>query len=130
MAVYLDTSAASKLVVREVETSALRRWLRNSSGDVVASDIMRTELVRATRRVVPAAVVQARAVLDAVTLVAVSSSILDRAALLEPMTLRSLDAIHLATVLDLGDDVDAIVTYDHRLAEAALSLGVEVVAPR
>lgn len=130
MAVYLDTSAASKLVVGEVETSALRRWLRNSSGDVVASDIMRTELVRATRRVVPAAVVQARAVLDAVTLLAVSSSILDRAALLEPMTLRSLDAIHLATVLDLGDDVDAIVTYDHRLAEAALSLGVEVVAPR
>ena len=129
MAVYLDTSAASKLVVREAETTALRRWLRQRNDEVVASDIMRTELVRATRRVAPGAVAQARAVLDAVTLIGVSTTILERAALLEPTTMRSLDSVHLATALDLGDELDVMVTYDHRLAEAAQASGLVVVAP-
>lgn len=129
MVVYLDTSAAAKLVVREAETTALRRWLRSRTDAVVASDIMRTELLRATRRVAPHAVTQARAVLDSVALIGVSSSILDRAALLEPATIRSLDAVHLATALDLGDDLDVVVAYDHRLAEAARALGLTVAAP-
>ena len=129
MAAYLDTSAASKLVIREAETTALRRWLRQRSDEVVASDIMRTELVRATRRVAPGAVAQARAVLDAVTLIGVSTTILERAALLEPTTMRSLDSVHLATALDLGDELDVMVTYDHRLAEAAQASGLVVVAP-
>jgi predicted nucleic acid-binding protein len=129
MAVYLDTSAASKLVVRETETPALRRWIRNRTDEVVSSDIMRTELTRATRRVAPGALAQARAVLESVTLIDVSSSILERAALLEPLAMRSLDAIHLATAVDLGDDIDVIVTYDHRLSEAARTLGFVVAAP-
>jgi predicted nucleic acid-binding protein len=49
---------------------------------------------------------------------------------LEPSGLRSLDAIHLAAALDLGDDLEGLVTYDDRLAEAAVSNGVAVVAPR
>ena len=67
---------------------------------------MRTELIRATRRAAPSAVTQARAVLESVTLLHVTTSILERAALLEPPTLRSLDAIHIATALELGDDLD------------------------
>jgi len=43
--------------------------------------------------------------------------------------LRNLDAIHLAVALDLGDDLDGIVTYDDRLAAAAEGLGVAVIAP-
>ena len=100
MAVYLDTSAASKLVVREPETTAPRRWLRGRTDDIVASDLMRTELNCATRRAAPTAVAQARAVLDSVTLLHVTGSILERAALLQPPTLRSLDSIHLAAALD------------------------------
>lgn len=41
----------------------------------------------------------------------------------------TLDAVHLAASLQLGDDLDSIVTYDDRLAEAALSHGIPVTAP-
>jgi len=51
-----------------------------------------------------------------------------RAALL-PADLRSLDAIHLATVLQLGDDVGQLVTYDDRMAEAARQLGIKTARP-
>jgi predicted nucleic acid-binding protein len=43
--------------------------------------------------------------------------------------LRSLDAIHLATVLQLGDDVGQLVTYDDRMAEAARQLGIKTARP-
>jgi predicted nucleic acid-binding protein len=56
-------------------------------------------------------------------------SILHRAGQLDPPPLRTLDAIHLAAALDLGDDLEAMVTYDERLAEAAVANGIRVVAP-
>ena len=39
------------------------------------------------------------------------------------------DAIHVATALTLGEDVASLVTYDGRLAEAAATAGIQVVAP-
>jgi predicted nucleic acid-binding protein len=62
-------------------------------------------------------------------LVRVTSEICDSAALLEPATLRSVDAIHLATALALGDELDGVVAYDGRLREAAASVGIEAIAP-
>lgn len=44
--------------------------------------------------------------------------------------LRTLDAIHLAAALSLGDDLDVLVTYDRRMAEAAVELGIPVEAPQ
>jgi predicted nucleic acid-binding protein len=73
--------------------------------------------------------VRARHVLDAIALLTLPSSTFDRAADLDPDLLRSLDALHLAAALDLGDDLEGIVTYDDRLARAALLHGIEVVAP-
>ncbi len=46
-----------------------------------------------------------------------------------PLLLRSLDAIHLAAALELGDELDGIVTYDERLSDAAALLGVAVISP-
>jgi uncharacterized protein len=43
--------------------------------------------------------------------------------------MRSLDALHLAIALELGDDLDGLVTYDDRLAEAARLQGIRVEAP-
>jgi predicted nucleic acid-binding protein len=86
--------------------------------------------MRVVRRAVPDRVLQAREVLDAVTLVQVTSAVFESAGRLDPVELRSLDAIHLAAALDLGDDLDGLVTYDDRLADAAVSNGVAVVAPR
>ena len=37
---------------------------------------------------------------------------------------------HLAAAIDLEDDLDGLITYDDRLADAAVSNGVAVVAPR
>lgn len=129
MAFYLDTSAAVKLVVTEVGSLALRTWLRKATVPIVSSDLLRTELLRATRRGAPDQMQQARAVLDSVVLVTLSTALFERAGDLEPERLRSLDALHLAAALDLGDDLDGIITYDDRLSSAATALGISVIAP-
>ena len=126
---YLDTSAAVKLVVAERGSTALRRWLAGRDGQVFSSDLLRTELLRATRRMAPDQMVQARGVLDSVALLTLSTAICERAAILEPDVLRSLDALHLAAALEVGDDLEALVTYDERLTDSARTLGISVVAP-
>lgn len=129
MAYYLDTSALVKLVVSEAESDALLAWLTKTEGDWVSSDLARTELLRAVRRVVPDRVVRAREVLDSITLVRITTQIFEEASRLGPAALRTLDGIHLAAALDLGDDLDAIVTYDDGLNEAAAANGVVTTAP-
>jgi uncharacterized protein len=110
--------------------SALRVWLKEADRELVACDLARTELMRAARRVVPERALQARAVLDSIILVQVTSAVFENAGRLDPSGLRSFDAIHLAAALDLGDDLEGLVTYDDRLADAAVSNGVTVVTPR
>lgn len=129
MAFYLDTSAAVKLVVVEAETGALRAWFKKVSADIVSSDLLRTELLRATRRGAPDAMEQARAVLDSVTLLTVTTPILERAGELDPNLVRSLDAIHLASALQLGDDLEGIIGYDTRLTDAARLHGIKTISP-
>ncbi len=130
MIFYVDTSALVKLVVAEAETAALRSWIAAESPELVSSDLARTELLRAVRRVAGDRVVQARAVLDSVTLVAVRTATFESAGQLDPTTLRTLDALHIASALELGDDLAGLVTYDDRLGDAAESHGIAVVAPR
>ena len=129
MAFYVDTSALVKLVIAESETAAFRAWLAGADRDPVVCDLVRTELMRAVRRVVPEKALLAREVLDSVTLIEVTTAVFAEAGRLDPPTLRSLDAIHLAAALDLGDDLEGLVTYDERLADAAMANGVAVVTP-
>lgn len=129
MAYYLDTSAAVKLVVEEVGSKALRTWLMTAKEPIVSSDLLRTELPRATRRSAPDHVQQARMVLDSIVLITISTTLFEHAGTIEPDLLRGLDALHLAAALDLGDDLDGIITYDDRLSSAAMALGIPVVAP-
>jgi len=130
MAHYIDTSALVKLVVAEPETAALRGWIAEAQPVLVASDLVRTELMRAVRRAAPDRAVSARAVLDSLILLKAASATFDAAGRLDPDDLRSLDALHLASALDLGDDLDELITYDDRLAAAAQANGIAVVAPR
>jgi uncharacterized protein len=126
---YLDTSAVVKLLVREGETAALRRWLRRRPRRV-ASALLSVELLRAARRAgEPRLVVEARRLLSGITLVDVDGAVLDRAGELEPGQLRTLDAIHLATALSVGAELDAVVTYDRRMADAAALVGLAIAAP-
>ena len=129
MAYYLDTSAAVKLVVAEAGSAALRSWLNDRHDEIFSSDLLRTELLRATRRGAPEEMQRARAVLDSIVLLSLPASTFERAADLDPETLRSLDAFHLAAALELGDELDGILTYDDRLAAPARARGIRVVAP-
>lgn len=129
MAYYLDTSALAKLVVAEPETTALRAWLAEKDRALVSCDLTRTELTRAVRRVAPDRLLQAHALLDGLTLLTLPTSVFSTAGRLEPDELRSLDGLHLAAALELGDDLEAIVAYDERLQHAARLNGIEVLAP-
>ncbi len=129
-AAYLDTSALVKLVVTESETAALRRWLNDRPDRRVAtSALARTELVRAVARADGSLVAHARRLLSAISEVAVDRVTLDHAALISLSSVRSLDAIHLASALSLGADVDVVVTYDERMREAADLVGLATAAP-
>jgi predicted nucleic acid-binding protein len=134
---YLDTSAAAKLVIDEEQSTALREWVTQHADELVASDLLRTELLRATRRVamdedVPvgeALVLQAQAVVDAIDLLPIPRHVFRDAGLLDPPHMRSLDALHLAVALGLGDDLDGMVTYDTRMSDAARRHAIEVISP-
>jgi len=128
VAVYLDSSAIVKLVVRERESSALRRFLRTRP-ERVSCALARTEVLRAVRHLGPPAVSRARRVLRRVDLIRLDDSLLDAAGMLDPRILRSLDAVHLAAALLIVPELDAIVTYDRRQAEAASLLGLPVEGP-
>jgi predicted nucleic acid-binding protein len=125
---YLDSSAIVKLVVPEAESAALRRSLR-SWPERVSSVVARIEVERVARRIGGGAVRRARSVLTRLALVELDPEVVDRAAKAEPAELRTLDSIHLATALSLGNDLGALCAYDFRLAEAAASGGIEVIAP-
>ncbi len=125
---YVDSSALVKLVVPEPETKALRDLLR-SWPERVSSVVARIEVERVARRIGGGAIRRARAVLSRIALVDLDDEVVESAAALEPPTLRTLDAIHLGTALSLGRDLGAVCVYDARLAGAAASRAVNVLAP-
>lgn len=124
---YLDASAIVKLVRSEPETPALVETIR-ADPEVVSSALSWTEVVRAARRA-RVRMARATAVLDGIAAVPIDDGILRDAAELAPASLRTLDAIHLASARSLGEDIDAVVTYDERMIEAAASLALTVRFP-
>ena len=64
-----------------------------------------------------------------VHLIRLDDAVLDSAAVLDPRVLRSLDAVHLAAAERIGTELEGVVTYDQRMAEAATLLGLVVFAP-
>lgn len=125
---YLDSSALIKLVVAEPQTQALRRYLAQRKGRI-ASCPARTEVQRAATRVSPAHLGLARRLLADLEVIELDRVLLDRSGDLSPAELRSLDAIHLAAAMSLGDELADFVTYDLRQAEAAREWGLAVSAP-
>jgi predicted nucleic acid-binding protein len=127
-ATYLDSSAIVKLVIREPESAALRRYLRRRR-PLVSSALARTEVPRAVLALGQAAGRRADDVLARVELMRVNDQVLTAAGALLPVDVRSLDAIHLASAQQLGSDLGRIVTYDDRMSAAGRSLGFTVAAP-
>ena len=131
---YIDSSALVKLVREEPESANLRAFL--AIEDLVSSELVLTEVPRAVRRaaaVEPALpleqlIERAGELLDAVALYPLDRTLLAAAGALAEPALRALDAIHVATALDLGQ-IDAFVSYDDRQAAAARLGGLRTAAP-
>ncbi len=128
--IYLDTSASMKLVRHEDETAALREWLDlHPEQPVVTSELGRVEVLRAARRIGGQALVQARAVVGDLDLVPLDRPVQDLACDISGGLLPTLDALHLASALVLGEGLTAFIAYDRRLADAAQTVGLVVLAP-
>lgn len=124
---YVDASALVKLVIAEPESVGMERWYIECER-VVTSRIAIVETRRAVlRRAHDAAHLEH--VLDRIEVIALNPRIADHAATIQPATVRTLDAIHLATALAAMPELDAFVTYDDRLADAARELDLPVVSP-
>lgn len=124
---YVDASALVKLVVAEAESASMFRWYVDSER-VVTSRVGVVETLRATSRrwFDPG---HRQRVVEDIEVVEFDAAIADLAGTVGRPALRTLDAIHLASALALLPELDAFVTYDDRLAEAARALGLPVVRP-
>ena len=131
---YADASALVKLVREEAESSALRAYLEGA--DLISSELVLTEIPRAVRRAVaqdpalPLDLLLERAgeLVDALALRSLDRALLAGAGALVEPALRALDAIHVASAVDL-DPIEAFVTYDERQAAAARLAGLRTMAP-
>jgi predicted nucleic acid-binding protein len=136
--IYLDTSAILKLLRREQESDALADYLAaHPEQDLITSTLATVETARAltalgdvdtaTRAVRRSDRIE---IGDGVILaLAISAGVLDLARTLPPAVLRSLDAIHLATVKLAGPGIDHLVTYDKRMIAAAEAAGLRTTSP-
>jgi uncharacterized protein len=126
--IYADSSALVKLIVDEPETEAVRAYL-GAATSLITSRVATVEVTRAASLANPAD--DARRAVDRLlrgcVLVSVSSPLLRSARLLASASLRTLDAIHLASAMRI--EADEVVAYDGRLLDAAREQGMRVVSP-
>lgn len=92
------------------------------------SRLAAVEVPRAARRAGGAAA-DVEGLLRRCLLVPFDRGVEESARFLAPAELRSLDAIHLASMLRMGDALAAALVYDRRLAAAARAEGIRVEAP-
>jgi uncharacterized protein len=131
---YADASALVKLVREEAESGALRAYLADA--DLVSSELVLTEIPRAVRRAVaqdpalPLDLLLERAgrLIDVLALRPLDRDLLAGAGALAEPALRALDAIHVASAVDL-DPIEAFVSYDERQGAAARLAGLRTMAP-
>jgi predicted nucleic acid-binding protein len=131
MIIYVDASAAGKLILDETESAALARYLDEMSASsetvIASSSLLETDLRRLADRVGASQLVVTE-VLKRFTLVDIERGSFREAGLILPgSALRSLDALHIAVAVSIA--TDAFVTYDLRQAGAAESVGLTVVSP-
>jgi len=124
-AFYFDSSALVKLAVEEAESRALHRFVTERGERLLSSVLGVAEVGRAARRVGRSAA----DVVQRLTLLEVTRTIVERSVTIEPPSLRTLDALHLATALSVGGHLDAFVAYDEPLLKAADAAGLDVVSP-
>ncbi|MFT4202060.1 type II toxin-antitoxin system VapC family toxin [Gordonia sp. (in: high G+C Gram-positive bacteria)] len=125
---YLDSSVALYILLAQSEHAA--RWFdeRAEAGDdLVSSQLLVLEIVRALRRE-SLDVALGHEFVDELTLLGVDNALIGEAAAIRPHV-RSLDALHLASVQRLGAGSATVVTHDATMARVADGLGFDVYDP-
>jgi predicted nucleic acid-binding protein len=126
---YADSSALVKLVIAEPESQNLAAYLGEPLPRLLTSRIAVVEVTRAVRLADGSEEMadEVGRLLEACDLVEVSAALLRTAAGLGSERVRSLDAVHLASVMRVAPD--EVIVYDLRLAEATAAAGFAVVSP-
>jgi uncharacterized protein len=128
---YADTSAVIKLLAEETHSRAFAAFYdEHADAEWVSSALLRIEVTRVVARAMPALLPDARDLLLAFSSIAIDDDIVEGAMNEPDRALRSLDAIHLATARILDPDLDALVSYDDRLIQAATDAGLTTASPR
>ncbi len=135
MIVYVDSRALIKRVVAEPESETLDLALAGHVADqdvLVSSSLAWVEVERALRAIVDSdprvdVGASARVAMSGIAERVIGADVVSLARRIEPPVLRTLDAIHVATAVLL--DADLVMTYDDRLAAAAIRNSLDVAAP-
>lgn len=124
--VYLDSSVALRTILDVPEREHLQRWMHNSGFTLLSSRLLQTEVARVLRR-------DDRPLSD-------GAPLLDRVGMLEitrethtvaeaiERHIKTLDALHLATALLVGEPV-TVATHDSNMKSVAEHLGFRVADP-
>jgi len=129
MTYVVDSSALVKLIVSEEHSKTLGSWVANCNQDLFISELARTEVSRAISRVDSNLNKQFNIIINRFGVIRISTQVLTIAETLSPTSLRTLDAIHLASCIILGDTLTGFVTYDNAQASAALINRINVFTP-
>lgn len=127
MSWYADSSAILKLLIVEKESAALTNFIDFT---IKSSVLTRIEIIRVLHKIAPEKIAQAQVILAGIDLTPLNPAILSAAENFAPaITLKSLDALHVASVLFLGAAVEGLITYDKAMIKNAKELGIKVVSP-
>ena len=127
MSWYIDSSAILKLIFTEKETADLDKVMNNQ---MITSTLTRVEVKRAVNRINPDKLIVANDVLAQIQYTELDSQTLQLAEAFAPaVTLKTLDAIHVASVLRISDAVTGIISYDKQMITNARNMGIKVLSP-
>lgn len=132
--IYVDSSALVKLILKEPGSDSLRTYLADAG--LVSSELILTEIPRAIRRAADlnpsinaeSLLACAAEVIASIALRPLTRNLLAGAGALSGPSLRTLDAIHVASAVGLAP-VEAFVSYDDRQSAAARLAGLRTVSP-
>jgi uncharacterized protein len=122
---YFDSSAVMKLIRDEPESMALIGYLSEASVAASTSVLAEVEVLRNLRKLP----LESDQALAGFYLLALDDEVRRSAVGIGRDSLRSLDAIHIATALAVGDRDLQFETYDQRQADAPRQAGLKVVQP-
>jgi predicted nucleic acid-binding protein len=124
---YLDSSAVLKLLINEKESVALTGFI---DFKVTSSALTRVEVIRTLHKIAPEKVEEAKVILKGFDVIPINTAVLNIAESFDSsITLRSLDALHVATVLFLEKTVNGLISYDKAMIVNAKQLGIATISP-